>query len=352
MGVERANVAVQSVRVGDGLTKTAADCATAGVNHASGAASCVRRGVGLVHAAVDSAQSGVSSVSVREGTATMRDGSAPMRDDYAQTAVVGAGTTGHVASCARACASSTGRITGGGAGSAPPSATLGRMSAGAGDMPVARGNVAAMASQRVAGATQPAEPCVTPGAYSPLLGAEPAACGGPPDRVATGSDRHEADTSHGPTLSAGAGVVGTKDGGAGAQVEAHGGTRAAHSGRCGARRSRRGTRVAGCAIAAAARCSRLYAVTAQTSAWPVPLGLSPDERSLAGAECGILDEPAGARRHLPGAVVPREGRHPRPVGDDGEWRRMPGPSHGVLRDLYYRRGYGPPWAAGAWVHVQ
>ena len=71
------------------------------------------------------------------------------------------------------------------------------MSAGAGDMPVARGNVAAMASQRIIEAAQTAEPCVTPGAYAPLLGAEPAACGGPPDRVATGSNRHETDTSHG-----------------------------------------------------------------------------------------------------------------------------------------------------------
>ena len=91
--------------------------------------------------------------------------------------------------------------------------------------------------------------------------------------------------------SAGAGVVGAKDGGAGAHVEADGGIRAAHSGRCGARRSKCGALAAGCAIAAAARFSRLYAVTAQTSCL-------------------------------------------------------------VLRDLYYRRGYGPPWAAGARVHVQ
>lgn len=45
IGVQRANIAVQSVRVGDGLTKTAADCATTGVNHASGAGTlCTARG--------------------------------------------------------------------------------------------------------------------------------------------------------------------------------------------------------------------------------------------------------------------------------------------------------------------
>src|SRR5674476_1580576 len=101
------------------------------------------------------------------------------------------------------------------------------------------------------------ETCGTPGAYARLLGAEPAARGCPPDIVATRHDLQDEDTSHGPTISAGAGAVGAQDGRAGGQVEAHGGTRAAPSGRCGSRRANRGARAAGCAIAAAARLSCL-----------------------------------------------------------------------------------------------
>src|SRR5665647_1970644 len=48
----------------------------------------------------------------------------------------------------------------------------------------------------------------------------------------------------------------------------------------------------------------------------------------------------------------RADRGARAAGDDGEWVRMPRRAHGVRRDRYYRRGYGPPWAVGARLHVQ
>jgi len=124
-----------------------------GINAPTSRTSVVRRGVRRIQESVDSIKSVARSDKVSARAATMSARSTPMSDESVQVAAHRTWPADHFACGARASAHSTDRITGYGTRSAPPSATPGRMSAGAGDMPVARGTVGDSASQRAIGAS-------------------------------------------------------------------------------------------------------------------------------------------------------------------------------------------------------